>query len=544
MGSRIRVDGRAYQLRELLGQGAFGAVWSAKDEDGRMVAVKQLASEGIPEKAHRVFDGDDSSDGSDDSSSSSTARSQNSPTPSSTASTSASPSPSPSPVHTPTCSLVASHASHTSHALKGRPCEENEGEKLRPKGVSPSPAAATAESESAALAGRDELGAQSPGSRASPNRGFSKGQAEAYALQLAAKALTDPDARWPEMAHRIPQFIAYDEAATRMCSNNDKISSNSTSNIVSSKLTAALGRQDHGIACLVMSQVPGVPLNRFLAAAASSQRRPSNRSAEVCFSQLCRATRAADTFLFQLGAVTSTLEKFVFHRDLSPRNVMVKIHKENNGEQNFEFGLIDFGLTVDSCMWSRSDVEHSEQSLAGDGRYWPLASWMLLLHGWRHVHDDLELRDTYCFNLDSHAVGVVALQLFVELLPENGHEFCQDDGDCGLRSLYASLSDLKRAWTRHWCDISTFWQQVQSAQRARNSAAALRQISLTRATFQRIGMLDRQAKNWSQLEQGLRVAQTQAQQAAGQAPAGLDKFLENVASWICWPNQQMHTARA
>lgn len=214
---------------------------------------------------------------------------------------------------------------------------------------------------------------------------------------------------------------------------------------------------------LAMSRVPGAPLEQFLASApqAWAGRDPRCQLAEAC--------RYAGELLVQLAPALEHISSKVYHRDVSPRNILIKelarpgLHPQSQPS----FGLVDFGLAVDGGQW-RSDESSSD--LGGDGRYWPASAWFVFGHGTRELSKHPDLRHEYRTCLDVHALGITALRCLMELTPGLPDmvlgappSTARARWDAGLGVAMPKLQVLWVAWQRYWSDARRFWQPVYDA---------------------------------------------------------------------------------
>jgi len=211
---------------------------------------------------------------------------------------------------------------------------------------------------------------------------------------------------------------------------------------------------------LAMSRVPGAPLEQFLAAA------PRTWAGREPRCQLAEACRYAGELLVQLAPALEHISSKVYHRDVSPRNILIKelTRPGPRGPQSQpSFGLVDFGLAVDGGRW-RSDESSSD--LAGDGRYWPASAWFVFGHGTRELSKHPDLRHEYRTCLDVHALGITALRCLMELtpgLPDMVLGASSAGWDAGLGVAMPKLQVLWVAWQRYWSDARSFWQPVYDA---------------------------------------------------------------------------------
>merc|ERR1719203_698407 len=138
----------------------------------------------------------------------------------------------------------------------------------------------------------------------------------------------------------------------------------------------------------------------------------------------------------QLAPALEHLSAKAYHRDITPRNVLVEVH---NGRH--EFGLVDFGLAVDSSKWREEMLTHD---IGGDGHYWPTSSWFVLAHGAHHLESFPALLHEYETCLDLHALGITALRALMELWD--------------TQQLHEPTGEV--AWARYWDDVARFWQPI------------------------------------------------------------------------------------
>lgn len=210
---------------------------------------------------------------------------------------------------------------------------------------------------------------------------------------------------------------------------------------------------------LVMTQVPGAPLEQFL-----EQRRTGDAR-----QLLAEACRYAGELLVQLVPALEHFSDRVYHRDVTPRNILVDVR----GGQPC-FGLVDFGLAVDAQQW-RSEEGNSD--LGGDGRYWPASAWFAFGHGMHELSRYPALCHEYQNCLDDHSLGISALRCLMELSPPlseckgmTSSLHCTSLGDVVLPKLRA----LRSAWGRYWSDAWRFWQPVYDAFRGNGDFKALK----------------------------------------------------------------------
>lgn len=210
---------------------------------------------------------------------------------------------------------------------------------------------------------------------------------------------------------------------------------------------------------LIMTKLAGKPLESVLDACLEELQMPdpqrsqlaqSGVKAETC--RLAAASTCALTMLQQLAPALYHLSSQAHHRDITPRNVLV----DTRGGAH-SWGLVDFGLAVDSSLWRTDLLTHD---IGGDGHYWPTSSWFVLAYGAHHLESYPALLHEYEHCLDLHALGVTALRTLMELWAPS-HQTMDADGNGDTD--WAQLSKMMRlriAWSRFWEDIAHFWQPI------------------------------------------------------------------------------------
>ncbi|CAE7216731.1 unnamed protein product [Symbiodinium sp. CCMP2456] len=217
---------------------------------------------------------------------------------------------------------------------------------------------------------------------------------------------------------------------------------------------------------LAMSRLAGEPLALVLRChkQASLEVLPAKDALRL----LAEPCRIASELLAQLGPALQELSRVVYHRDVNPRNILVD-HVNTPGQTNF--GLVDFGMAVDTHRWlgtpkgssgsfgssTEEDGAWRHVEVGGDCRYWPLSSWIMFMRGPQDLHPGSSLRAEYQTGLDLHALGVTALQVFMEMSPLLPAELT---GSAEHRHLLQTFRSLQNAWYRYWEDVSTFWASL------------------------------------------------------------------------------------
>jgi len=209
-----------------------------------------------------------------------------------------------------------------------------------------------------------------------------------------------------------------------------------------------------------MTRLQGVPLEDFLSG------KPCLATDSACV--LRRGIEITRQLVMQLGQALSSVNKRVWHRDVNPRNVLISDMQSGLGfdaahsaVENVRFGLIDFGLAVDSRTWSS---KWSSSSIAGDCRYWPASSWLMSFHGAHVLRQHHCLLQQYETKLDSYALGVLALELLCGCLMQ-----------CQSSELGAGWQLLLAAFTSFHSDMHRWNQEVNSVFSTGGNPQILRQ---------------------------------------------------------------------
>jgi serine/threonine protein kinase len=216
---------------------------------------------------------------------------------------------------------------------------------------------------------------------------------------------------------------------------------------------------------LAMSLVKGVPLEGFLGMQQGKVQVPGMLHVAGNLSQrFARACRYTGALLMQLAPILETFSARVYHRDITPRNILIQEQDDGRGEPSF--GLVDFGLAVDASKWRAE--EPGAGDLAGDGRYWPASAWFVFCYGRRALEHESWMRSEYRACLDVHSLGITALRCLMELLPHPS-ELVDE-----VPELVQTLQGLRAAWKRYWCDAVGLWQPVFEAFRGHGNFEELR----------------------------------------------------------------------
>lgn len=205
---------------------------------------------------------------------------------------------------------------------------------------------------------------------------------------------------------------------------------------------------------LAMTQIPGEPLGKVL----DGRRSATPKGCVEIRQAFADALDLAGELLRQLVPTFEHVAMFAFHRDVTPRNILIC------RDRGTRFGLIDFGLAVDSTFWrlgvsvvsptqpNTATPGWQQVTVAGDGRYWPVCSWFVFGHGRRELGKHPGLCQEYKNSLDVHSLGLTALQVVAELTPPRSEE--------STEPLFVKLWQLRVAWQTYWKDATHFWLSI------------------------------------------------------------------------------------
>lgn len=195
---------------------------------------------------------------------------------------------------------------------------------------------------------------------------------------------------------------------------------------------------------LAMEHIPGTPLQQALEAG------------QLCAHKLhpmVQAFKVVEQMLSQISAAMQHVGKRFFHRDVNSHNILVQVC---TGQ--LSFGLIDFGLAVDSETWSADGWR--TVGAAGDGRYWTVSSWLLFSRGTSALAADQDLHAEYASMIDLHSAGLSVLQTLVVLAEESSavSTTCKEEA-----SVFVAMEHLAEVWKQYWRHASSCWQRVLDA---------------------------------------------------------------------------------
>mmetsp|Transcript_6501 Transcript_6501/g.10425 ORF Transcript_6501/g.10425 Transcript_6501/m.10425 type:complete len:771 (-) Transcript_6501:156-2468(-) len=284
---------------------------------------------------------------------------------------------------------------------------------------------------------------------------------------------------------------------------------------------------------IAMTRVPGEPLSRFI-----EERRPCIVvGRQQRHRALAEAAGLARELVLQLAPTFDRIATRAYHRDVTPRNILIDW---SDGAVP-RFGIIDFGLSVDSLQWRTglgsvpsllpSDGTPAWQhfGVAGDGRYWPVASWYMFELGAEKLSRCAGLELEYKMHLDFHSLGLSALQVLVEMAPaEPDHgEVCLEDPDDVDDELLTRLWMLQRTWYQYWEDATRFWQCIYDTFRSGGDFKSLK------AAYVRAEVHESVRRNLTALRTTLAlVRESAAQAAADSGLRGLVVLMDALMSMI------------
>lgn len=249
---------------------------------------------------------------------------------------------------------------------------------------------------------------------------------------------------------------------------------------------------------LAMTRICGEPLSKLLDERTSTKPVTCSEAHEM----FARASKFATELLVQLVPTLGHVSTYADHRDVTPRNILVE-----DGGARPKFGLIDFGLAVDSLRWrtggsSLTPLDPSlsaawqHVSVAGDGRYWPVSSWFMFQHGAAELSRESGLLNEYKRRLDYHSLGITAVQVVAELSPLEPH-----DKSILSDPVLKKLWRLRSVWEKYWADATRFWLCIyQTFQKAGDFDAL-------RAAYIRSGVHDVVRKDLCALRSAIEEAQ-------------------------------------
>lgn len=280
---------------------------------------------------------------------------------------------------------------------------------------------------------------------------------------------------------------------------------------------------------IAMTRVPGEPLSRFI-----EEHRPClGSSRKEKHSALSLAAALARELVLQLAPTFDRIATKAYHRDVTPRNILI-----DRSCAIPRFGLIDFGLAVDSLLWrtginsvpsllpSEGTPAWQYLGVAGDGRYWPVSSWYMFEMGADKLsrHPGLELE--YKMHLDFHSLGISALQVLLMLAPMEHEEIRLEDKEDEDDELLSRLWQLQRTWEQYWEDATKFWQCIYDTFRSGGDFKSLK------AAYVRADVHESVRRDLTALRASLALVRESAEQLADSSFRGLIVLMDALLTMI------------
>eukprot|EP00928_Gymnodinium_smaydae_P054524 TRINITY_DN3827_c0_g1_i2.p1 TRINITY_DN3827_c0_g1~~TRINITY_DN3827_c0_g1_i2.p1 ORF type:complete len:830 (+),score=103.66 TRINITY_DN3827_c0_g1_i2:68-2491(+) len=218
---------------------------------------------------------------------------------------------------------------------------------------------------------------------------------------------------------------------------------------------------------LAMTRLPGQQVDHFLTERRARLALDVRHDIHSDMRCLAKAASLAKTMLSQVSPIFQRLNQRVYHRDATARNILVEAGK---GSSFAQFSVVDFGLAVDARSWVDVEGDSSggrwrRRGVSGDGRYWPASAWLLFESD---SPDELASNSPFAYEyqhrLDIHSVGIAALQILVESLPNLDGMLTETPG---LEGLLASMMRLRTIWQTYWNDVSLLWKGIFQAIQSR-----------------------------------------------------------------------------
>jgi len=209
---------------------------------------------------------------------------------------------------------------------------------------------------------------------------------------------------------------------------------------------------DQYVMRLAMTKVPGIQLDSFLEMCRNPCNAVNNAALATAtavvaaqsqtLSGVCKFAR---DMLSQLAFIFECMSPVVYHRDVSPHNILIDIMNSSG----FKFGLVDFGLGSDLQSWHGPQGAGSwhHADIGGDCRYWPISVWVMFVSGAEELTKAVALGKEYQTRLDFHAVGITVLEVVMTLLPPSA--LAKEE-----------INALHVAWNQYWQDVTRFWKRT------------------------------------------------------------------------------------
>jgi len=229
---------------------------------------------------------------------------------------------------------------------------------------------------------------------------------------------------------------------------------------------------------LAMTRVPGEPLDNFLERCVRGHENSLERRRE----QFADAVSFAQELISQFAPTFEGIHAISYHRDVNSHNILI----DTTGRTP-RYGLVDFGLAVDLAEWWGPFGASSWQlvDIGGDCRYWPVSAWLQFEAGCQTLDEYPHLSAEYQTQLDPHALGITALQLFAAMSPPvaaavlsrgsvDGDDTCNAEELGDAAAILCAMQALQLAWEKYWEDAMLFWRRLLDAFRSGADQNALK----------------------------------------------------------------------
>merc|ERR1712232_207064 len=244
---------------------------------------------------------------------------------------------------------------------------------------------------------------------------------------------------------------------------------------------------------LAMTRLDGEPLDLFVAREATRLNREC-RGLEELRTCLKRAFNVAQQLLKQLLPAMEYVSSIALHRDVNAHNILIDWNEE--GSEQPRYGLIDFGLAVDKDCWRQEEGYMATDEVpsrvgkhgvctwhhldvGGDCRYWPISAWMQFLHGCQELVKWPQLCHEYQTLLDVHSLGITALQLLCELLPQLPRPPFRWPGAESLRWT-RKIQALQEAWYAYWDTVAPLHAELMDAFHGKSDWDTLKRVCVSK----------------------------------------------------------------
>jgi len=235
---------------------------------------------------------------------------------------------------------------------------------------------------------------------------------------------------------------------------------------------------------LAMARVPGIPLDKFL----RKEQQEMEAAADVYearIAQLDKACSFAREIVMQLAPTMERIANLAYHRDVNAHNILISLESVDKSIKP-SFGLVDFGLAVDAFRWQGGPVPSSAEvptgmlpgeqewehlDVGGDCRYWPTSAWKQFEVGCQELAQEKALCSEYQTHLDFQGLGITALQVLADMIPEStdqSHASSPAQLSSSRRQHVAAGEDavlhscgvLKASWHDYWVTSSHYWSAL------------------------------------------------------------------------------------